>query len=742
MSIKQRLGLLAATAIVMTLLIAFVGATNTRRLADENEIAYAAITRPLALVGSSGGDFNAMRTALFALAYDFNTTQQNEEFKRIALDNLTQYENEIREYKQILDEFGTNDLYEAEAVQYLYSQLAPLRSNVEAIVAVAEQVGQGANAIIMMRGSFSSAADSVTQELAILSKMLQAQAEAENQHAQAIKSNNNLYTVLISVFGTVLLAFHSVTTIRSIVKPLNQMTRAAEDLSNGYLAVNIEAHSKNEIGLFAENIRRLAFVMQSIIGDMQKMAEKQSEGDIDYIVDTSTYSGAYREMATGINTMMQTSVSDVHLLMDQLHAMADGDFDQELKRFPGKKAVINESMDKINSSLRKVNNEINTVLEHALQGDFSHKIDFSGCEGSWKKLMLSMENLLKIVIAPIKESADVLSHISKGDFSIDVQGDYKGDFGIIKNALNTTQHEISSYIAEINRVLYEISNQNLNVEIRRAFIGEFSAIQDAISDIIYKLNANMSDILSSASNVAMGARQISESSSNLSQGASRQSAEVQELTAIMAEVAKNTLTNAEVASKAHEITTQAKQNAEAGDAAMGEMLNAMNEINESSVNISKIIKVIEDIAFQTNLLALNAAVEAARAGEHGKGFAVVAEEVRSLAGRSSEAAKDTSSLIEGSVQKVAEGVRVSNETADALKVVVQQIVEVSDYIRDISESCRAQNNEISQINNNIATVSQITQQNTGISEENSASAQELSSQSELLRQVVTQYKLK
>ncbi len=491
-----------------------------------------------------------------------------------------------------------------------------------------------------------------------------------------------------------------------------------------------------------DNLEALRANIKQFIAEMDHMSHEHDAGDIDVYVPEEKFKGAYRVMAAGVNKMVSGHIAVKKKAMACVAEFAQGNFEAELEKFPGKKAFINENMEALRKNLKEVNVEVLRLVEASNAGKLTERANAQAFSGDWKKLISGLNGLIDAIIEPVQEAALVLEEMAKGNLQVSVKGDYKGDHAKIKNSLNDTITTLYSYVNEISSVLVDMANGNLDVGITAEYRGDFIEIKNSLNNIIQAFNNVLHDINNAAAQVAAGARQVSDSAQILSQGSTEQASSIEQLTASMEEIATQTRQNAVNANQANELALAAKGGAIDGNEQMQGMLKAMDEINDSSSNISKIIKVIDEIAFQTNILALNAAVEAARAGQHGKGFAVVAEEVRNLAARSANAAKETTGLIEGSIKKVEGGTKIANATAEALTKIVDGVTKAANLVGDIATASDEQASGIAQVNQGITQVSDVTQNNSATSEESAASSEELSSQAEVLREQVGRFKLK
>ncbi|MCL1828505.1 MAG: methyl-accepting chemotaxis protein [Oscillospiraceae bacterium] len=296
------------------------------------------------------------------------------------------------------------------------------------------------------------------------------------------------------------------------------------------------------------------------------------------------------------------------------------------------------------------------------------------------------------------------------------------------------------HVTNISKELETVANGDLTADIE--LLSDADVMGRSLKHMADSLNNMFSEIHASTEQVSSGSQQVAGGAQALAQGSTQQAASVEELSGSVAEIAERTKENAAIAERTAKLAESIIYNAEKGSRHMDEMMSAVRDINQASQSIGNVIKVIDDIAFQTNILALNAAVEAARAGQHGKGFAVVAEEVRNLASKSAEAAKQTGSMIENSIEKAELGSRIAGETAESLSEIVTGINESSRLVREIAEASEKQSSGINNINIGIDQVAQVIQQNSATAEESAAASEEMSGQSGLLQELISQFRLK
>lgn len=347
-------------------------------------------------------------------------------------------------------------------------------------------------------------------------------------------------------------------------------------------------------------------------------------------------------------------------------------------------------------------------------------------------------------LAPVDDVMALAEKMGAGDLSFDndMEVRSKDELGALAVIFKDTTEVLSGYIKEISFILDEVASGNLTEEIHREYIGDFAKIKKALNGIQEALNQTFGEMFLIAEQVSTGSEQVAEAAQSLSQGATEQAASIQELLETIHNVSEQIDYSAKNAVDASEKANVIGNAMEQSNEKMQGMLEAMSSISDKSSEIGKIIKTIEDIAFQTNILALNAAVEAARAGEAGKGFAVVADEVRNLASKSSEAAKETTVLIESTLNSVNDGFVVAKDTAQALSTVVSEARGIIKAINTISLNAQQQSETIGQVNEGLDQISDVVQTTSAMAEESAATSEELSGQAQTLRQLISRFKLK
>ena len=559
--------------------------------------------------------------------------------------------------------------------------------------------------------------------------------EADNYRFERLTYIIIAAALVMIMFASILI---TIITANSISKPIKRLSDYAFKVSCGDFEASQRLNTKDEVSLLHNLIVDMTEPMNRLILDLEHITEKAEKGGLSMRMPVDNYNGSYKDAAGGVNRVLNIIVDDNLKLLDIFKEYAYGNFDKTMRSLEGESKVFKEIADEMQKKLKTVYSSINTVVE---SGDLHYRINDSEHTGDWKALVLGINRLLESFTIPISEAKDVLQKIAGGNLSAKVEGNYHGDFAIIADSINSTVAILNSYITEISQILSAIAEKDLTLSISREYLGDFIVIKDAINNIGSTLRSTMIDISSVSQQVLSDSNQISISAMAIADGATSQAISISDLNDQINKINLQTSQNADNAEEASTLSSKSASNAKDGSEAMSKLLDAMNRIKESSLGISKIIKVIQEIAFQTNLLALNASVEAARAGEHGKGFAVVAEEVRSLAARSQSAANETTGLITESSERVGVGSDIAESTAKALAIIVDNANEVFDIVRSISDASKEQAASVEQISSGLSQISSVVHNNSAVSTENSEAASTLNSQAEHLRQLVSNFKI-
>ncbi|MDR3090744.1 MAG: methyl-accepting chemotaxis protein [Clostridiales bacterium] len=550
--------------------------------------------------------------------------------------------------------------------------------------------------------------------------------------------------IIMAVIASLACAFlFSGTMLKLMEFFLRRLTEATDCLASGNLNFRVRGGGSDAaiIGQIYQSFAAVVGTFSSLIEDMKKMSVEHKEGGIDFRVDEAKYTGAYLEMVREVNEIAEMYIGNYMETLSVAREFGKGNFDARMKDYPGKLYVANETMNELSENLNSVSKEMRRLAENASQGNLEARADDSVFAGDWRKMITTVNDLVKAVATPVQEAAAVMESLKNGDLSVSMSGFHKGDFARLKDAINGTILALSGYINDIDASLSRVAEYDLSALVTADYPGSFIGIKRSINKICEELNTLMINVSGTGDELNLVAQKMQASSAGTAALSEEQAATLQELTASVSDIGGKMKASTKALIGADRLAQTTKSNADKSSEEMQHMLAAMEGIKVSAQDIFKIINVIDSIAFQTNILSLNAAVEAARAGVQGKGFSVVAEEVRNLAGRSTKSAKEIKSIIENTVSRIEQGTEIAQRTAESLNAILGDTKSISGVVSEISNESAEQEGDMKSVSGGIEQIANSVQANANSAMGDSETARRLADQSAKLKELIDKFKL-
>lgn len=714
--------------------VGITGIESIKTIDKNDQELYKLNTVPIDQIANVQNAYNQVRVAMREAMLNKDTSKK-EGYMNSIRENMGIMKSELADFCETLQ---TEE--ERKLAQDLESAINAFEPYVEGLIVLVNE-NKNDEAYDDMQSIGLEFAENIHNPIEALTKTKVEMAKGKSDTNVSIANNSIIIMIVLLLVGVGIAVGAGIFISGLISKPIRKLTLIAGQIAQGDLNVSVNINTKDEIGDLANSYKEIITAVRALLDETEKLTQAALNGQLSVRGNVLAVKGGYAEIIKGVNNTLDAIVTPLNEAQEVMKRIAVNDY--TMKITGQYKGVLKEFTDSIND----VHERLLSLLDVAIRmsrGDTSRLEEFrnAGKRSENDKLLPSFTAMMQAIQDLINETNRLTGVMLNG--GVDERGDdskFEGGYKEIIQGMNKTIEAIVGPIYETSNVLYEVAEGNLQVSVKGDYKGGHAKLKNALNDTIKSFNDVLNEINSAAQQVAAGAKQVSDASQELSQGASEQASSVEELTASIEEISEQTKQSAANSGQANELALAAKDVAAEGNEQMKGMLKAMNDINEASGNISKIIKVIDDIAFQTNILALNAAVEAARAGQHGKGFAVVAEEVRNLAARSANAAKETTILIEGSIEKVEGGRKLADDTANALNKIVEEALKSATLIGDIATASNEQAAAIAQVSQGVEQISEVIQTNSATSEESAAASEELSGQAEVLREMVNKFKL-
>ncbi|BBP42291.1 methyl-accepting chemotaxis protein [Thiosulfativibrio zosterae] len=447
------------------------------------------------------------------------------------------------------------------------------------------------------------------------------------------------------------------------------------------------------------------------------------------------------QTAQAINHHLDKVSTAVKEANKAIHALANGDLNQRINgRYVGDLLKLQNGVNESAENVSQMITEIGKAVNHLNQGEFNINLNVEA-KGVFADILQDTSHAMQKLDLIIQQTNQIMLEVSQGVFHKRVTSDAQGSLNVLKNAINKSLTNLNEIIQNITQVMDSQSQGDLVQRVAVDCEGDLLTLKNAINNNANQLSQIIEKVIIASQNVSSAADEVSLGSQSLSDSVQQQAASMEETSATMSEINSAIKHNAENVINVDHLEHQLDENSKTAGKVMHETIEAMNAIQGSSHKIGEIVSLIDGIAFQTNLLALNAAVEAARAGEHGRGFAVVAGEVRNLAGKSADAAKDISKLIGDSIELINRGTALASESERVLGEMNKTISEVTDMIGNIASTSSEQARGVGEVNQALGLIDQVTQQNAALVEQTSAAAESLKDQAMQLREDTQIFKI-